>query len=114
NSAGRAALGRAAGAEPEADVRDLGNPRHAHQQVKDRMVSSEIDDGIRLRGQRLAELSLPRLPGVLSPEVVSPEESSLEEIVAKRRGFRLVEIRPARLGHHDERASEQFGLAKPD
>ena len=47
------------------------------------------------------------VPRALAPEVVGPEKSALEQVLAQVRHLLLVEDQAARLGHHDERAPEE-------
>src|SRR6516162_7119153 len=78
------------------------------------MIERQVDDSVLSRGQSLAELGFPDLPRVFPPEVVGPEKSTFEDVVAKRTGLAVVEVCTAGLGHHEERAAEQLGLSEPD
>src|SRR2546428_1052556 len=100
--------GLAARPHPEADRRDLRKLADLVEHVKNRMIELEIPDRILAGGKRFAELGDPRIPRVLAPEIIGPQETALEQVVAQPRRLLLVEVRAARLGHHDERTLEQL------
>src|SRR5688572_6442102 len=72
-----------------------------------RVVARQIDDGILRRVEHFRELGDPPLPGQAAPEIISPQEAPLEQILAETSRFLLVEVGRAHLGHHDEGAAEQ-------
>jgi hypothetical protein len=51
---------------------------------------------------------------VTHPEIVHPEEPALKQVGPQVGGLALVEKRPTRLAHHDERAPEERGVRQPD
>ncbi len=55
------------------------------------MVGRQIDDGVFVRRKYFVDLSLPEIPGVAAPEIIGPEESALEQVLAQRGNFRVVE-----------------------
>jgi hypothetical protein len=97
-------------------VADRGDLRHAadiEQRAEQRVIFLEILDRKLRRRQRLAQLIDPRLPRVLTPEIVGPHETALEHVGAQRFGFGGVEIRCADLRHHHHRALEQCLVGEP-
>src|SRR5262245_42394050 len=78
------------------------------------MVDRDVEDRIVAGRQDLSKLANPMIPLVRTPEVVSPDEPSLEKILAKVLGFRLVDRCRAWRGHDHQRAPEQLVASQVD
>ena len=63
-------------------------------------------------GSDLPKLALPELPRVLPPEIVSPQEAALDEVLTQTRGLVLVEMGRPDLGHHDERTPKEHRIGE--
>jgi hypothetical protein len=64
--------------------------------------------GVLGRRKDLANLRLPHVPGVRTPEVIDPEKSTLQQIGPEPGGIVRGEEQPAHLLHDDHRALKQF------
>jgi len=76
--------------------------------VEDRVIRRQVDDRILHRGKHLANLCLPHLPGIGSPEVVHPEKAALQQVRLERLGILGREEQTADLLHQDDRTLVQL------
>jgi hypothetical protein len=100
----RSTFGCAVASVPVADAGDLLEALDRKYLMEDRVVERQFDDRKGRRRQRLAQLVLPHIPGVLAPEIVGPQKPAAQQIVLQVGGLQLVKVGATRLGHHDERA----------
>jgi len=84
------ALRRVPRARPVVDRRDLRNPLYLVEHVKHRVRERNVDD-LKLR-QRFLDLLVPVVPRNVAPEVISPQETASQEVVAQVRRLIVVEI----------------------
>src|SRR5262249_15458895 len=93
------ALGSLASTKPDADRRYLGDAVHVVQRVEERVSPRQVDHWELVRRQRLPNFRLEDVPGVLTPEVIHPEEAALDQIIAQMRGIVLIQEQSADLLH---------------
>jgi hypothetical protein len=105
---------RPPGPAPEINRRNLRDALDLHQLVEYLMVERQIDDRITGGRENLSHLTLEKFPSPITPEVVGPEESSLQQISTEIFRFRLIQRQPADFRHHDEAAMKELRLLKVD
>src|SRR5499427_2912660 len=112
----RSPLRRAAGLDPETDVRDLLHFLDVVEDVHHRVVRGDVQDRILVRRQHPADLVLPLVPRARSPEVVDDDISALLQIGAKALHLLVAEADDAHVFHVDDRTTIQkrIGEANDD
>src|SRR5262245_66021410 len=78
------------------------------------MTERDIDDRILIGGQHLAQLRFPLLPLKRAPEVIGPQEATLQDVLAQPGRLRVVEHGASRRRHDEKGALEQLVARRAD